>query len=459
MSKTLEYDFEVDKSLAARIGPTLSIVRASTATYRDGGGVLQEASANQARFDHDYAGVSLGLLIEAAATNLCTWSETFTNAIWLKSGATIDADAGLAPDGTTTMARLNVNTTFIEHRVAYNLVTTTAGFNYCFSTCVKADGAEFVALCFADGSQEYFGAVFDLNTGEVTQENTGSTAGILNSAGSLNMGNGIFRIWIAGSISGGLGTTYPYIGTCNSGTPTMNNIGMEVHSPAAGEDLLMWGAQCEAGPFMSSYIPTAAATVTRSKDDIDTSDVSWYNNSAGTFFTAGSTPNRIRDGGISCVMGEISDNGNANRLIHYMYNTAGNGSIRWDIVSALGTNANLTVVGILEDNETVRAVSAQQANDAELYVNGSRAASGISSVAMPDTPTRLNIGSQYNEVAHWSGHIKQVAYWDERLPDAEIERLSRDGLPDPLYMAVARRTLKGPPRKFIPEKPKRGLFR
>ena len=100
MSKTLHYNFAVDKSLAARLGPTLDITRATDASYRDSTGTIQTASSGVARFDHDENGTSLGLLIEEARTNICLQSEDITDAEWSDiDNSTFSADATSAPDG------------------------------------------------------------------------------------------------------------------------------------------------------------------------------------------------------------------------------------------------------------------------------------------------------------------------------------------------------------------------
>jgi len=71
VSKILHYDFLNDKSLAGKVGPTLICTRAGLgATYRNASGVRVAAAANEARFDHDSSGNSLGVLSELARTNL-----------------------------------------------------------------------------------------------------------------------------------------------------------------------------------------------------------------------------------------------------------------------------------------------------------------------------------------------------------------------------------------------------
>ena len=79
-------------------------------------------------------------------TNMLTWSEMMSFAIWLKSDATVDADVAVAPNGTTTMDRLNVNASTAEHRAANGPITTVSGLIYTLSAYLKDDGAGFATI-------------------------------------------------------------------------------------------------------------------------------------------------------------------------------------------------------------------------------------------------------------------------------------------------------------------------
>ena len=75
---------------AGTVPTAVTFTRADTtarATYIDASGYVKTvASAGAARFDY-VGGVAKGLLIEAAATNLCTYSNEFSNAKWTRDGA------------------------------------------------------------------------------------------------------------------------------------------------------------------------------------------------------------------------------------------------------------------------------------------------------------------------------------------------------------------------------------
>ena len=83
----------------------ITFSRDSIGTYVDENGVIQSAAVDEARFDHDIDGNSLGLLIEESRTNSLTYSE---GPNWTITGATgsISFNAAIAPDGNFTSIRV-----------------------------------------------------------------------------------------------------------------------------------------------------------------------------------------------------------------------------------------------------------------------------------------------------------------------------------------------------------------
>ena len=96
-----------DPRASQRIDPRFKFTRNGAASYYDADGVLQVngAPANQPRFDHHPAtGEGLGLLVEPARTNVCTYSVIDATNWSTYNGSTITANAAAAPDGTNTAA-------------------------------------------------------------------------------------------------------------------------------------------------------------------------------------------------------------------------------------------------------------------------------------------------------------------------------------------------------------------
>ena len=76
---SLDLQFATDKTLTARKGPTPTFTRASTATFVGSNGLIQSATINTPRFDHDPVTLACkGLLIEESRTNVLLNSDTLS---------------------------------------------------------------------------------------------------------------------------------------------------------------------------------------------------------------------------------------------------------------------------------------------------------------------------------------------------------------------------------------------
>ena len=178
-------------------------------------------------------------------------------------------------------------------------------------------------------------------------------------------------------------------------------------------------AQLEVGSFATSFIPTAASPVARSADIATmtgTNFSSWYNQSEGTFVVGASQP--AVTGVTSRVLS--ANDGTTNESVQ-MATTA---------TSAVGyaeiRDGAVAVVSITNGTITVGAVAqmafAFAANNASLVTNGATPTTDTS-LTMP-TVDRLNIGSNAAGANLWNGHIRQIAYYNRRLPDIQLQALS-----------------------------------
>ena len=192
-----------------------------------------------------------GWLIEGASTNIQVRSEEFDNAAWAKTNLnTVTANATTAPDGTTTADKMIEDSAVTaSHRVS-DVVTHTAGTST-LSVYAKADTRD--QLILSAGSTAIFaiqGAVFDLTLGTI------STAPTLGAAKIEALSDGWYRCSATGTTTAAVTTSFIGMAVAGDSAYTGDN--------ASG--LYIWGAQVEALPFASSYIPTTTASVTRAGD-------------------------------------------------------------------------------------------------------------------------------------------------------------------------------------------------
>jgi hypothetical protein len=181
-------------------------------------------------------------LIEKVRTNVALQSEAFDAASWLKPNATITANVGVAPNGTTTADKI-VPTTTGTNRWVEQSRAITASIPYTNSFFVKADGFSWAAIHHIDGS---VGAWFNVSSGTIGTITAGNTALI------TSVGNGWYRCSVA-KISGGT-TGYSVLQLADADN--------SLTATASGTNgLLIWGGQTETGDIATDYIPTTTTAV------------------------------------------------------------------------------------------------------------------------------------------------------------------------------------------------------
>jgi hypothetical protein len=213
--------------------------RTGAATALDLAGVVVPFAANSPRV------TSRGILIESAGTNLVPRSQEFDNASWTKGGASISANATTAPDGTTTADLLTENTSTGDHR-AFQSVTVPNATACCFSVYLKPNGRSLVQLTFAGVGD----VVFNISTGAVSTT--------LNGSGEMTAAaNGWYRCVLKFTTAT---TSYnAQVRLVSTGTTSS-------YTGDGASGVYVWGAQVEATAAPTSYVPTAAASATRSID-------------------------------------------------------------------------------------------------------------------------------------------------------------------------------------------------
>jgi hypothetical protein len=399
-------DFAGLKTLDHGVGPAITFTRASNATFFDASGVLQTASNDTPRFDHDPAtGASRGLLIEEARTNLFERSAEFDNAYWTKNGATVTANAAVAPNGESVADRLVESTT--DRRI-YRDLTAATGTAYSFSVFAKADTRDKLRLLFStDAWTSNRIGDFQLSGSGTILATQGTVTAAITSVGSG---------WYRCSITA---TTVAAANSRHSIYVLDNDGGQGAADGTSG--IYIWGAQLEAGAFPTSYIPTTAAAATRAADSAVVTPISsFYNQAEGTIYNEFSVP--VLDGA-STLRGISMFTENAGIQNRFQSSFRGTGLhafaaasanvAEWDITSAAG----LITAGT---NNRLAMGYNMAGNHARSY-NG--AAVATSSTA-GTTPTRERLLLGFNGSAHMNGHIRKIAYYPRRLSNTLLQQLT-----------------------------------
>ncbi len=253
-------------SLLADVGTIAETVsRNSPQTYVTPSGQLATAPENT--LIPSYRDGRYGFEIFEARTNVFQRSQELDNAYWTKSGATISANVGVAPDGTTTADLLTESTSNSNHRITNSSAPVQENTLQNFSVFLQAPetNARFFGRIRLETNIGFLGeTIFNLQDGTV--QSPSATQGI------EPLGNGIFRVWFTAEAQTGA-TTINNSGVYLWDTSSGGSGGGDVYQGDGVSGVLVWGFQLEQGATVSPYIPTTTAAVTR-----DATNVNLYSN-------------------------------------------------------------------------------------------------------------------------------------------------------------------------------------
>jgi hypothetical protein len=390
------------------LDPRITFSRGTGATRVNAFGFIETVGNTTPRFDYDPVTLApRGLLIEEARTNLLLQSETFDNASWPKTDATVTANVTNAPSGTAVADKLAETATTAAHSVS-QIVTIAIGTSYTYTVYAKAAERNWIALQFTGGMTANHGAYFDLANGVV-----GNLISSPASASITKLADGWYRCSITSAPATGTSTT-AWVYTA-SGNGVVSYLG------TAGSGIYLWGAQFEAGAFATSYIPTVASTVTRNADVATmtgTNFSSWYNQSEGTFVADATTANA----GVDFYSLGTGSNRIAIRRL------ASNTVLAYN---RLGGTNDINANGSWATG-TAKVAYAIKSGDSGISLNGSTVATSANTFTQAET--QLFIGSLDTSSGRISGHIRTIAYFNTRLPNAQLQTLTAPSLATTLHV-------------------------
>ena len=379
---------------------------------------LLSASANVPRFNHDpLTGKSKGLLIEEGHVNLIEYSESIGN--WTEMGlARRLSDIGIAPDGTQTADLLYITSGgAAQNRYSFDGQVTLSAGTYTFSMYIKSAGLQYGALTVYDGTAYQAEVVFDLINGtyEVRDANTVAQ-------GIEEVGNGWYRCWVTATIVQDLpdgnrasGVWPRYTNTSGAGSEAGDG-------DRVAQGILVWGAQLEQGIFATSYIPTTGSQATRASDNATmtySNLTDWYRFDEGTIFAEYSNEYlRTTDQYVLSIQNYAR---NVEAVHFRSYSTV-------DAVQAYNDSATQgTFTGAISAGADNKVALTYSGITSSYCLNGGSVSNDPYWV-MPTQVSHMQIGraTTSSSTLYRNDHIKKIAFYNERLSDAEIQALTEN---------------------------------
>jgi len=370
--------------------------------YRASSGLLVQAVTDTPRIEYDASGNCLGLLMEAARTNLCLQSQDLTTTWADVNTVVISANSTTAPDGTLTADTItdngggSIKGKEQSFTVANDSLTHTASV-FILKTSGGTSMTAKLSVLLSGGTGVNTNVYLNTDTGVIgsgtaTVENYGLYWRVSASVTNNTTGNTTLRVQYY---------------------PAVNTHGVYTDNVAVQGSSVVWGFQLEKASFASSYIPTTTVAVARTADRCIRTLSSEFSATAGTLVIAGDVTNSV---GATPALAAFHNNAGTGAEEMILYANAG--ARRW-LVTDGGVAQGNVLGGSITDGVAGKMASVYAANDLDLAVNGTMSGLQDTSATLP-TITHLDLMRQ-DASAITLGHIRRLDYYPTRQPNAFLQ--------------------------------------
>ncbi len=381
----------------------LTFARSTTGTYFGSDGLIKTAAVDTPRIDHDpLTGAVRGLLVEEQRTNRNTYSSGIGGTGYTNRLCSVVANAGPAPDGTTSMTKVVPNSGSAAFPGPYGVNTGIIEGTCTVSVFAKRLDQRYAAVGFHNGSGYNATAVFDLDTGTLVATGWHPTFASSVTGTIIQLAGGIYRLTATVVCLGAVGM----YGYCCGGSAYGNPYNRQLTGDGTS-GTLFWGMQVEANATASSYIPTTTSAVTRAADYASVTSLA----------VAARAPSYLAQ---------------AATLLSYNDNTTGNviqfrmeagGTLKAEVIAGGVTQASLAL-GTLSAGQQFSAALSYAANDIRGCLDGGTVQSDTS--ASIPTVDRMMIGRGAGG-EWWNSTVLRNRYWSRALTNAELQALTSGG--------------------------------
>jgi hypothetical protein len=388
----------------------LDVVRATTATRVNEDGIIENVASNTPRIDYDTVGGCPSVLLEPQRTNLLTYSDDFSNTVWMKDNLNVIPNTTISPNGTFTASTVNEGGGAGVHFLYnYSLPNLIIGNNYTETIFAKKNQDDWIQLAFSLSSfSSATWANFNLSTGQIGNKGANAVANI------VALKDGYYKISLTGISTINGNSAICFVAPTNNTNSVNRIIG---YQGTNRNNFYIWGAQLEQGSYATSYIPTVGSAVTRNADVISKTGISsLIGQTEGVLFVECSNfKNNTNASHISLCENTSLDN--RNLLIFNI-----DGTVRFFVCSygVIQINSLLSEIYNLEDVKKI-AIS-YKLNDFKAYINGVLVFS--QNTFNPSSNLSILNFSDQSGNNLFNGKVKQLQLYKTALTDAEMVTLT-----------------------------------
>jgi hypothetical protein len=360
----------------------------------------------------DYTGGGCpSLLLEPQRTNLALFSEQFDNAAWTKTNATITANSAVSPDGFVDADKL-VGTAILNVHIASPVGVASSAGIYTASAFFKKSEYNFALIrLITDSAVNRFSALINLTTGAI--ENTYTVGTPTSTSVKVDdYGGGWYRLSVTSAHT--IGDVSISVAMSNTASPSIAG-GLPNFLADGTSGIYVWGAQLEAGSYVSSYIPTLGSSVTRLADAASKTGISsLIGQTEGTIYAEWTATNANTSGRILA----ISDGGFTNRIAIL----EGSGTIRLFISTSSVVQFDADNLGSYTGTHKIAVAYAN--NDLKVYLDGVAVATATTLTVPACSSVYVGTLEDGSNTTALNGGIKQALLFKTRLTNAQLAELT-----------------------------------
>lgn len=407
-----------ENGILASVAPTHEFVDADGSYLDPVSGFITQAEVNVLRIEAE------GARLEDEVINYCHDQDLSDGANWLEVGGTVEAavSATTGPDGGAAYDLTDSDGASFE-RIRLFPVNPSDTDEYTFNVYLaKAATPTYLPLIkFAMGTK-YYGISIDPSDGTTTEITSNDWAArdwqTPTAFGAESFNDAWWRVYVTALNASDAEIVH-----------TIGPAGVAAVSPAAGIKAATGTQtfalpQLEKSPFMSSYIPTVGAAVTRAAEDLRYAADGNINAAEGTYFVAATLPFDAADISANQNIVDTRPAGGADGFV--IVAAATEDKWKFFVRSSGATVADIDSTTAPARGTTHVIAVTWKVNEFKLYIDGTLEAEQLSGAAPTALHASIFEGQRNDNLQSFFGNLAHRLIYDRVLSPGEIGQVTTD---------------------------------